>query len=101
MKRLIILGAACAAACVCGCSSSQGSSASAGGAEASASARYAAPVNKFCPIMNEHAVPGADPTTVTYKGQTVGFCCADCIDTWEKMPDALKDKALREALAAK
>jgi hypothetical protein len=52
-------------------------------------------------MMLEHDVPEKDAATVAYKGKTVGFCCADCIDGWEKMSDAKKDKMLAEAIAAK
>jgi YHS domain-containing protein len=46
----------------------------------------AAPVNKFCAVQGpEHKI---DPKVTTqYKGQTIGFCCADCIDEFKKDPD--------------
>jgi hypothetical protein len=55
------------------------------------------PVNRMCPVMLEHDVPGSGAETVTWKGKTVGFCCADCIDAWNKMSDAEKDTALAAA----
>ena len=45
------------------------------------------PVNKFCPIEPEHAVD-ATVATSTHKGKVVGFCCEDCIKTFERDPDA-------------
>jgi hypothetical protein len=43
-------------------------------------------VNKFC------AVEGGDHTVdpdfyVIYKGQKIGFCCADCIKEFDQDPD--------------
>lgn len=81
---------ACAGLCACASNSKTSASASAG-----------KPVNKVCPMMLEHDVPEKNTATVAYKGQTVGFCCADCIDGWEKMSDAKRDKMLAEAIAAK
>jgi YHS domain-containing protein len=40
--------------------------------------------NKYCAVMTEHEV---DPkVTVASGGKTVGFCCKDCIETFEKEP---------------
>lgn len=51
-------------------------------------------VNTACPVMPQDAI---DPTvTVAYKGQTVGFCCHDCIEKWEKMPDSKRDALLAQ-----
>ena len=61
----------------------------------------AAPVNKMCAIMHEHPVEATEPATISWKGQTVGFCCADCIDEWNKLSSSDKDKALAAAIAAK
>lgn len=78
------------AACALGCASQSRDTAVA-----------AVPVNKVCAIMHEHPVEEKDPTTVSWKGQTVGFCCAACIDEWKKLSAAEKDKALATAMAAK
>jgi hypothetical protein len=48
-------------------------------------------INKFC------AVEGGDHTVdkdvfVMYKGQKIGFCCADCIKEFNSDPDAYMDK---------
>jgi YHS domain-containing protein len=45
-----------------------------------------AAVNKYCAVMgDEHKI---DPkVTVQHKGQTIGFCCADCITEFKKDPD--------------
>jgi hypothetical protein len=76
--------------------------ASSGGAASSARATDSSkPVNASCPMMPEHEVPQSGATTVVYKGQTVGFCCSDCVDGWTRLPDSEKDKALREAMAAR
>ncbi len=44
------------------------------------------PVNKDCPVEGKgHEV---DPkVTVIYKGKTIGFCCRDCIDEFNKDPE--------------
>jgi YHS domain-containing protein len=48
-----------------------------------------APVNKKCPISGEAVDPKGK--TVTYKGKTVGFCCDDCIEKFNKEPDKYAD----------
>lgn len=78
------------AACTLGCASQS--------KDATASA---VPVNKVCAIMHEHPVKEKNPTTVSWKGQTVGFCCADCVDEWKNLSAADKDKALATAMAVK
>jgi len=49
-----------------------------------------AAVNKFCAVMKDDKV---DPkVTYDYKGQTIGFCCKDCIADFKKDPEKyLKD----------
>jgi hypothetical protein len=44
------------------------------------------PVNKFCAVEGKgHDV---DPkVTKTYKGKVIGFCCNDCIETFDKDPE--------------
>ena len=40
--------------------------------------------NKYCAVMSEHEI---DPkVTVVNSGKTVGFCCKDCIPTFQKDP---------------
>lgn len=88
-KQTVIAGAALVFAAA-GCAS-QSKSAAAG------------PVNRLCPIMYEegHTVPQEDAATVRHKGKTVGFCCEDCINAWNRLSDAEKDRALSAAMAAK
>jgi len=44
-----------------------------------------AAVNKFCAVMQEDKI---DPkVTYEYKGQTIGFCCKDCIVDFKKDPE--------------
>ena len=45
----------------------------------------AAIVNKKCPISGDDVDPKVK--TANYKGKTVGFCCEECIDKFEKDPD--------------
>jgi YHS domain-containing protein len=43
------------------------------------------PANKMCAVMTDDAI---DPTvTYVYKGQTIGFCCKDCIPEFKKDPE--------------
>lgn len=51
----------------------------------------AKPVNKTCPVEGkDHEV---DPkVTTVYKGKTVGFCCRDCIDEFNKDPEKFVKK---------
>jgi len=45
----------------------------------------ATPVNKFCPVESDDEI---DPTvTIVYKGQTIAFCCKDCVKDFKKDPD--------------
>jgi YHS domain-containing protein len=52
----------------------------------SAATQPSKPVNKFCAVEGkDHEV---DPkVTVNYKGKTVGFCCKDCIEEFNKDPE--------------
>jgi len=59
-------------------------------------------INNTCPVMGG-AVSKDTPHKATYKGKTVGFCCAGCVtafnkepDAYEKKIDALKDKDINE-----
>jgi YHS domain-containing protein len=49
------------------------------------------PVNKFCAVEGkDHDV---DPkVTTVYKGKTIGFCCKDCIDEFNKDPEKFVKK---------
>ena len=49
-------------------------------------------VNTHCPIMGHEVTDDGGRTD--YKEGTVGFCCRGCIDTFEALDDAAKDKAL-------
>lgn len=62
-----------------------------------AAATVGTPVNKVCPLMTEH--PVSKTVTVMHKGQTVGFCCDDCKDSFENMSEQEKDAALAAAIA--
>lgn len=44
-------------------------------------------VNDTCPIMPSHEIDPA-VTVQTADGKLVGFCCAGCINTWNKKSDA-------------
>lgn len=49
-------------------------------------------VNTHCPIMGHEVTDDGGRTE--YKGGTVGFCCPGCIDSFNELDDAAKDKAL-------
>lgn len=55
-------------------------------------------VNKVCPVVMEDGI-GKDAPTRQWKGQTVGFCCDDCLPKWDSWSDAKKDEALAKAIA--
>lgn len=57
-------------------------------------------VNADCVIMTDEPVDPSVPAA-EWKGQRVGFCCASCIDKWEKLSPAKKDAALAAAKSAK
>ena len=50
----------------------------------------AVPVNKKCPVSGEAGNPKGK--TVVYKGKTIGFCCDDCIELFNKNPEKYADK---------
>jgi len=43
------------------------------------------PVNKFCAVMQKHEADAS--VTTVYEGQTIAFCCSECIETFKKDPD--------------
>ena len=49
------------------------------------------PVNKFCAVEGkDHEI---DPkVTTVYKGKTIGFCCKDCIEEFQKDPEKFVKK---------
>ena len=57
-------------------------------------------VNNVCPIMGTKIDPAKVPEnlTRTWKGQKVGFCCAGCPVTWDKLSDTDKDAKLAKVL---
>ncbi len=42
-------------------------------------------INTKGPVSGDDVDP--DTQTITYKGQTIGFCCDDCIKKFKKDPD--------------
>ncbi|MBY0308213.1 MAG: hypothetical protein K2Q09_05685 [Phycisphaerales bacterium] len=57
---------------------------------------FAATVNERCPVMPRHVLGAytAVEHTAVFEGQTVGFCCDDCPETWKVMSDAERLAAL-------
>lgn len=45
---------------------------------------FAEPINKKCPIKGTDVAAGRE---VEYKKQTIGFCCAKCVETFEGDPE--------------
>ena len=45
------------------------------------------PVNKICPVERNNPID-PDCSTVTYKGQVIGFCCEDCVQRFNHNPEA-------------
>ncbi len=51
--------------------------------------------NARCPVMPELDIDGA--TFVVWNGVKVGFCCAECVERWDRMNDEMKRQALERA----
>lgn len=60
-------------------------------------------VNHSCPIMQKHALGQFTMAehTVEFEGQTVGFCCDDCPETWKLMSDDERRAALKAVTGKK
>ena len=43
------------------------------------------PVNKKCPVSGDPI--DAKGKTVVYQGKTIGFCCEDCVEPFQKNPE--------------
>jgi YHS domain-containing protein len=52
----------------------------------SAATQPAKAVNKYCAVEGKDNEVDPKVTTV-YKGKTIGFCCKDCIDEFNKDPE--------------
>lgn len=44
------------------------------------------PVNRKCPLKPD--VPIDPALSVVYKGKLIGLCCTDCVEKWNKNPEA-------------
>lgn len=66
----------------------------AGCASGSKSTVSASAINAKCPMSGK---PVDGTHTVSYKDQTVGFCCGMCPSNWAKLSDAEKDAKLASA----
>ncbi|QDT16689.1 hypothetical protein [Alienimonas californiensis] len=65
-------------------------------AEAPATTEAVALVNETCPLMGGDADPAV---TTEWNGQTVGFCCAQCIPEWQELTEEEKAEKLAAAQA--
>lgn len=54
-------------------------------------------VNHYCALMADH--PVNPKVTTQWNGQTVGFCCEDCIAGWAELTEQQKADALKVAVA--
>ncbi len=93
MKRFIPLTLLVAFAAFVGCSS-QDDATSAGGGGTTESADVG-PVNENCPIMGDAITE--DGGQVDFNGQTVGFCCEECVEKFQALSDDEKTEALAKA----
>lgn len=57
------------------------------------------PVNTKCPVMGSDIDPEEVPDNLkrTFKGQTVGFCCAGCPDKWDEFTEEEKKEKLESS----
>ena len=58
-----------------------------------------AAANARCPIMPDLDADGH--TFVEWKGRRVGFCCAECIERWDRLTDAQRARLLDAATASR
>jgi len=67
----------------------------------SQTAETTACVNGICPIMGSPVDKAKVPVSLTrdFKGQKIGFCCAGCPDSWDKLTDEEKTAKLAAAMA--
>ncbi len=84
MKHALVIALVVMTALV-GCNSDEGGESAAPTVEVNL-------VNTHCPIMGHEVTDDGGRTG--YKEGTVGFCCPGCIDTFNALDDAAKDKAL-------
>lgn len=84
MKHALVIALVVMTALV-GCNSDEGGESAAPAVEVNL-------VNTHCPIMGHEVTDDGGRTD--YKEGTVGFCCPGCIDTFNELDDAAKDKAL-------
>jgi nitrous oxide reductase accessory protein NosL len=89
MKRTLIAAAlATAALTLTACSSTQ---------ENEETIAVMGPINTTCPLSG-HEVP-EDPSTLTYKGHTVAFCCDACVEAWPQETEEAREQMLADMLA--
>lgn len=55
-------------------------------------------VNRVCPVMLEDGVRKDGPRR-EWRGQRIGFCCEDCLGTWDKWTASERDNAVAKAMA--
>jgi len=86
MKRSAILSTVAAVLVGGGVLVSAAEKPKAGPATRPAATQPSKPVNKYCAVEGkDHEVDPA--VTVKYKGKTIGFCCKDCIEEFNKDPE--------------
>jgi YHS domain-containing protein len=51
----------------------------------STSPAAATPANQKCPVSGDPVA--AKGKTVIYQGKTIGFCCDDCVEPFQKNPE--------------
>jgi hypothetical protein len=58
-------------------------------------------VNSFSPITYNRIDPNNVPPEYmrTYKGQIVGFCCANCVVQWDRLTDEQRQERLDKAMS--
>jgi hypothetical protein len=58
-------------------------------------------VNSFSPITYNRIDPNNVPPEYmrTFKGQIVGFCCANCVAQWDRLTDEQRQERLDKAMS--
>jgi len=61
------------------------------------------PVNTVCPVSGDKVGDVGKPVYAQYQGNTIAFCCKDCLKKFQKNPDkygslALKNQSANEGM---
>ena len=94
--KLMLALTAGAALCMSACTKKEDSGgASDATSELETKTASAATFNATCPMMDGNEV-SADAGSVEFNGKTIGFCCEECLGSWNEMTDQEKSDKFAE-----